>query len=52
VDRHCGRPHLRLQLPTAAIAEVYASQDAQDWFVSDFVAAWTTVMELDRFVLA
>ena len=35
-----------------AIAEVYASQDAHDRFVSDFVAAWTKVMELDRFDLA
>jgi catalase-peroxidase len=35
-----------------AIAEVYASQDARDRFVADFVAAWTKVMELDRFDLA
>ncbi|WP_205473244.1 catalase/peroxidase HPI [Nocardioides sp. SYSU D00038] len=35
-----------------AIAEVYASDDAQDKFVTDFVAAWTKVMELDRFDLA
>jgi catalase-peroxidase len=35
-----------------AIAEVYASQDARDRFVNDFVAAWTKVMELDRFDLA
>ena len=32
-----------------AIAEVYASADAKDKFVTDFVAAWTKVMELDRF---
>ena len=32
-----------------AIAEVYASSDAQTKFVSDFVAAWTKVMRLDRF---
>lgn len=32
-----------------AIAEVYASDDAQDKFVTDFVAAWTKVMSLDRF---
>ena len=32
-----------------AIAEVYASEDARDKFVGDFVAAWTKVMELDRF---
>jgi len=34
-----------------AIAEVYASADAQQKFVSDFVAAWTKVMNLDRFDL-
>jgi catalase-peroxidase len=35
-----------------AIAEVYASSDAQETFVSDFVAAWNKVMNLDRFDLA
>jgi len=35
-----------------AIAEVYASSDAQKKFVEDFVAAWAKVMELDRFDLA
>ena len=35
-----------------ALAEVYASQDAREKFVTDFVAAWTKVMELDRFDLA
>ena len=34
-----------------AFAEVYASQDAHEKFVADFVAAWTKVMELDRFDL-
>ncbi len=34
------------------IAEVYASDDAQDKFVRDFVAAWDKVMDLDRFDLA
>ena len=34
-----------------AIAEVYASDDAQAKFVTDFVAAWTKVMHLDRFDL-
>lgn len=34
-----------------AIAEVYASADAKDKFVKDFVAAWTKVMNLDRFDL-
>jgi catalase-peroxidase len=35
-----------------ALAEVYAAADAQEAFVSDFVAAWTKVMNLDRFDLA
>ncbi|RSM91791.1 catalase/peroxidase HPI [Kibdelosporangium aridum] len=35
-----------------ALAEVYASHDARERFVADFVAAWTKVMELDRFDLA
>ncbi|MBV6499650.1 MAG: Catalase-peroxidase [Prosthecobacter sp.] len=34
-----------------AIAEVYASEDGGDKFVNDFVAAWTKVMNLDRFDL-
>jgi len=34
-----------------ALAEVYATEDAQPKFVSDFVAAWTKVMNLDRFDL-
>ena len=32
-----------------ALAEVYASNDAKEKFVRDFVAAWTKVMNLDRF---
>jgi catalase-peroxidase len=32
-----------------ALAEVYACEDAQEKFVRDFVAAWTKVMNLDRF---
>jgi catalase-peroxidase len=35
-----------------ALAEVYASDDAQKKFVHDFVAAWDKVMNLDRFDLA
>ncbi|NUO76389.1 MAG: catalase/peroxidase HPI [Lysobacter sp.] len=35
-----------------ALAEVYASSDAKDKFVDDFAAAWTKVMNLDRFDLA
>ncbi len=34
-----------------ALAEVYASSDAQQKFMQDFVAAWTKVMNLDRFDL-
>ena len=34
-----------------ALSEVYASDDAQEKFVHDFVAAWVKVMELDRFDL-
>ena len=35
-----------------ALAEVYGSEDAQEKFVHDFVAAWNKVMNLDRFDLA
>ena len=35
-----------------ALAEVYASSDAKKSFAQDFVAAWTKVMNLDRFDLA
>ncbi len=35
-----------------AVAEVYASADAKQKFVRDFVAAWAKVMDLDRFDLA
>jgi catalase-peroxidase len=35
-----------------ALAEVYASDDAKEKFVQDFVAAWDKVMNLDRFDLA
>ncbi len=35
-----------------ALAEVYACEDAKGKFVNDFVAAWTKVMNLDRFDLA
>ncbi|MGM0505887.1 MAG: catalase/peroxidase HPI [Bacteroidota bacterium] len=34
-----------------AVAEVYASDDADEKFIHDFVASWTKVMELDRFDL-
>jgi catalase-peroxidase len=35
-----------------ALAEVYGSADAQKKFIQDFIAAWTKVMNLDRFDLA
>ena len=35
-----------------ALAEVYGSEDSRQRFVKDFVAAWTKVMNLDRFDLA
>ncbi|MDN3657884.1 catalase/peroxidase HPI [Ferruginibacter paludis] len=35
-----------------AVAEVYGCEDGRDKFVNDFVAAWTKVMNLDRFDLA
>jgi catalase-peroxidase len=35
-----------------SLAEVYAASDAQESFVHDFVAAWTKVMNLDRYDLA
>jgi catalase-peroxidase len=34
-----------------ALSEVYASNDAKEKFVNDFVKAWTKVMNLDRFDL-
>jgi catalase-peroxidase len=35
-----------------AVAEVYGSEDAQEKFQHDFIAAWNKVMNLDRFDLA
>ena len=35
-----------------ALAEVYGSEDSQEKFVHDFVAAWNKIMNLDRFDLA
>ncbi|SHE23315.1 hypothetical protein [methanotrophic endosymbiont of Bathymodiolus puteoserpentis (Logatchev)] len=35
-----------------AVAEVYASDDAKQKFVNDFIAAWVKVMTLDRFDMA
>ena len=35
-----------------AVAEVYACEDSKEKFVKDFVAAWSKVMNLDRYDLA
>ena len=35
-----------------ALAEVYASSDSKEKFVKDFVAAWSKVMNADRFEVA
>ena len=35
-----------------ALAEVFASSDSQQKFVDDFAAAWSKLMNLDRFDLA
>jgi catalase-peroxidase len=35
-----------------AYAEVYAQDDNEEKFVKDFIAAWTKVMDADRFDLA
>jgi len=42
----------RAELRVRAEREVDASSDAKEKFVHDFVAAWTKVMNLDRFDLA
>jgi catalase-peroxidase len=34
-----------------ALAEVYACEDSKPKFIADFIAAWTKVMNLDRFDL-
>ena len=61
LDRETGQPRwtgTRVDLVFGsnsvlrALAEVYGSADAQGRFVRDFVAAWTKVMNLDRFDLA
>jgi catalase-peroxidase len=58
VDRNSGKPvstATRVDLAFGsnsqlrALAEVYASDDAEDLFRRDFAAAWTKVMNNDRF---
>jgi catalase-peroxidase len=60
IDRTTGKPRwigTRVDLVFGshsvlrALSEVYASEDGKDKFVHDFVAAWTKVMNLDRFGL-
>ena len=43
--------HLGQGSQLRGLAEVYAADDAKEKFVRDFVAAWTKVMELDRYDL-
>jgi catalase (peroxidase I) len=50
LERSLRGAALRVTRPRA-LAEVYASADAPDKFVRDFVAAWDKVMTLDRFDL-
>ncbi len=61
IDRKTGQPRWSATVvdlvfgsnsQLRAVAEVYAAADGKDAFVHDFVAAWTKVMELDRFELA
>ena len=61
VDRKTGKPvrtATRVDLAFGsnsqlrALAEVYAADDATDVFLRDFAAAWTKVMNNDRFDLA
>ena len=61
VDRKTGQPRWSATVvdlvfgsnaQLRAVAEVYAAADGRDAFVHDFVAAWSKVMELDRFDLA
>jgi catalase-peroxidase len=49
-SRRGGGPRSSSEL--RALAEVYASDDAREKFVHDFVAAWDKVMNLDCFDLA
>lgn len=52
-SHHTDQPSARSAFANgSAIAEVYACSDAQGAFVRDFVAAWTKVMNLDRFDVA
>ena len=52
VDRHPRRPHLRFELPASGARRGLRLRRLAAKFVRDFVAAWTKVMNLDRFDLA
>ena len=52
VDRHACRSDLRLELAAAGPGGSLWQRDAKEKFAKDFVAAWTKVMNLDRFDLA
>ena len=53
MDRHPRRPGLRFALAAPrARGSLWAAPTAKEKFVKDFVAAWTKVMNLDRFDLA
>jgi catalase-peroxidase len=49
VDRHARRPGLRLELAAARAGRGLCQPTRSEKFVKDFVAAWTKVMNLDRF---
>ena len=51
MDRDKRRSGVWLELDSAAYAEVYAQDDNAEKFVHDFVAAWSKVMDADRFDL-
>ncbi len=60
IDRHSGKMKWQAtpvdlifgsSSELRAVAEVYASNDASDKFINDFVKAWVKVMQLDRFDL-
>jgi len=52
VDRHRVDLIFGSQAQLRAFAEVYACTDSKEKFARDFVAAWTKVMNLDRFEVA
>jgi catalase (peroxidase I) len=51
VDSHDSRSCFGSHAQLRALSEVYASSDADEIFVREFAAAWTRVMNLDRFEL-